>query len=103
MLKPWNCQERIREAWLFAVHLAPLRGRGGHPSRLTLPPDLTYGELQDPLSFGGSLGLNGNKVIFNAATYRGNLGGLLSPELHAFRVACGPSRGRLTRQQPPLQ
>lgn len=99
MLKPWDSQERIREA--SGVHSAP------RPPRDTLAvshcPDLTYGELHDPLSFGGSLGLDGNKVIFNAATYRGNLGGLLSPELHVFRVACGPSRARLTRQQPPLE
>lgn len=62
-------------------------------------PDLTCGELQDPHSFGGSLGLNGNKVIFNAAIYRGSLGGFLSPEMNVFRVACGPSpRARLTRQ-----
>lgn len=51
-------------------------------------PDWTYGELQPPLSFGASLGLNGNKVIFNAVIYRGSLGGLLSPESHVFRVAC---------------
>lgn len=98
MLKPWDSQERIREAWRSQCTSLP---------RDTLAvshcPDLTYGELHDPLSFGGSLGLNGNKVIFNAATYRGNLGGLLSPELHVFRVACGPSRARLTRQQPPLE
>lgn len=67
-------------------------------------PDWTYGELQPPLSFGASLGLNGNKVIFNAVIYRGSLGGLLSPELHVFRVACSPSpRPRLTRQQLSLE
>ena len=84
---------------------AALEGGAGDTLAVSHCPNLTYGGLQGPLSFGGSFGLNGNKVIFNAAVYRGSLGGLLSPEMHVFRVACGPHRrgARLTRQQPSLE
>ena len=86
------------------VHSLPW-GRGGADTlAVSHCPGLTdllcTGGVQGPLSFRGSLGLNGNKVIFDAAIRRGDLSGLLSPELHVFRVACGPSpRARLTRQQ----
>lgn len=84
------------------MHSLSWRG-AGHALAHVAPTGPTANH-RGPLSFSGSLSLNGNKVIFNAARYRGSLGGLLLPELHLFRVACRPwPRTRLTRQLPSLE